>query len=79
MEEFHIVDLKKGLNTKTNENYYYAILYSDLGYLVNAYLTNEEEYNLLKNLDFYDYDLRDILHKRYNKRTNNFSYYIELN
>lgn len=75
MESFKIVDVKQGGKDKP---YYYCVLYSNLGYLCNAYL-NEDDYNYLKNVDYYDYDLTDILVKKYNKSTQKFSYYINLN
>lgn len=78
MEQFKIVDLKSGIS-KDNKPYFYAILYSNLGYLCNAYLTSEEDFNLLRSMSYFDFDLKDVLRKAYNKRTQKFSYYIEIN
>lgn len=80
MEQFHIVDVKSVHNRNDNIDFYFAVLYSDLGYLVRAYMS-EDDYKFLKSVDYYNYDLTDILHKRYNQGNVNkpFSYYIEIN
>ena len=77
MENFKIVDLKIG-ETKEHKNYYYAVLYSNLGYLVNCYIS-EDDYNFLLVNNYFEYDLTNILSKRYNKNNNSFSYYLKLN
>lgn len=79
MEKFKIIDLKHGINKKNNQPYFYAIIYSDLGYIFNAYLSNEEDFRTLNNMDYFSFDLTDILKKRYNKNNNSFSYHIEIN
>lgn len=78
MEKFKIVDLKVGETQKEHKNYYYAVLYSSLEYLVHAFLS-EEDFNFLKTVDYFDYNVEMILTKRYNRKTNDFSYYININ
>lgn len=73
-EKFRIVELKEVLSLKTNKPFYYAVVYSNLEYLINVFLTKDQYDILLK--DYKVINLNDFIEKRYNKEKREFSYYI---
>lgn len=75
-EKFSIVDCK-AIKSKNGKQFYVVTLFSNLGYLIDAF-SDEETYNYIKD----DYklleDLENYVDKRYDKTSQKISYFFSM-
>lgn len=75
-EVFSIIDVKS-IKSKKGKMYYFVTLYSNLGYIIEAF-SDEATYNYIRD----DYktleDLDNYIDKRYDKTSQQFTYFFSM-
>lgn len=76
-ETFKIVDAK-ALKSKAGKKYYMVSIYSNCGYLIEAF-SDEATYEYIKDDYTHLSDLENYIDKRYDKTSRSVSYFFSMN